>query len=98
MFVQFDDKLKYGIIYCSNRFSTAWRCNMDGGNMENIIHQGTRYGKGPLITSDVHPIENVRGLQYDSEGHALYFVSNYVANYPHNSCSRLFKVKTSNKL
>jgi len=84
VFVQFDDKLKYGIIYCSNRFSSAWRCNMDGGNMENIIHQGTEYGKGPLITSDFHPIENVRGLQYDSEGHALYFVSNYVANYPHN--------------
>ncbi|KAG4103498.1 alpha/beta-hydrolase [Neocallimastix lanati (nom. inval.)] len=97
VFVQFDDKLKYGIIYCSNRFSTAWRCNMDGGNMENIIHQGTRYGKGPLITSDVHPIENVRGLQYDSEGHALYFVSNYVANYPHNSCSRLFKYDLNDK-
>jgi len=92
VFVQFPDKIKYGMIYCVNRYSTAWQCNIDGSNMECIINQQTPYEKLPLITSNPTPVDNVRGLRYDSEGHALYFLSNPVTNFPHGSCSRLFKV------
>ncbi|OUM57740.1 hypothetical protein PIROE2DRAFT_17184, partial [Piromyces sp. E2] len=92
VFVQFPDKVKYGMIYCVNRYSTAWQCNLDGSHMECIINQETLYEQHSLITSKPTPVDNVRGLRYDSEGHALYFLSNPVTNFPHGSCSRLFKV------
>jgi len=87
------------MIYCVNRYSTAWQCDIDGGHMECLIDQQTPYEKLPILptTSSPTPIDNVRGLRYDPEGHALYFLSNPVTNFPHGSCSRLFKYDMSTK-
>jgi len=101
VFVQFNDKIKYGIIYCNNRYSNACQCDLDGENMEYIIHSTLQYEKLPLIKNyndSWMPIDNVRGLRYDSESNSLYFLSNTVTNYPHDSCSRLFKYDLNNKI
>ncbi|ORX62515.1 hypothetical protein BCR32DRAFT_287951 [Anaeromyces robustus] len=101
VFVQFNDKLKYGMIYCSNRYSTACQCDLNGENMEYIIHSTLQYEKVPTIKNfndSWTPIDNVRGLRYDSNSHSLYFLSNVVTNYPHDSCSRLFKYDLNNKV
>ncbi|ORX36555.1 alpha/beta-hydrolase [Piromyces finnis] len=97
VFAQFPDKIKYGMIYCTNRYSTVWQCNMNGNNMECIINQQTSYKNHPLITSNHAPVENVRSLRYDPEGNALYFLSNPVTFFPHGSCSRLFKYNLNTK-